>query len=221
MGKNDNADDNNWWQCWNLWEATSETHRRAARWEEGLRGKIFPSFHLISSSCHQSSCHLPILSSYQYHLAIIISSSCHQPWSPPAQVNRIKLQAVWASSLLLAFGTLSRWQKVFLVLQIVRIVNDLIMLIYLWRFGAPPGLSTMIRGDLPGFPKLLATRIPHMASGLILHCCWIFIIRLDDDKNKNEENFVLVMVSIVGDVGGDDGGGDHDGGDDLGEDVCN
>ena len=60
-----------------------------------------------------------------------------------------------------------------------------------------------------------------MASGLILHCCWIFIIRLDDDKNKNEENYVLVMVSIVGDVGGDDGGGDHDGGDDLGEDVCN
>ena len=51
----------------------------------------------------------------------------------------------------------------------------------------------MIRGDLPGFPKLLATRIPHMASGLILHCCWIFIIRLDDDKN--EENYVLVMVS--------------------------
>ena len=82
----------------------------------------------------------------------------------------------------------------------------------------------MIRGDLPGFPKLLATRIPQMASGLILHCCWmlrIFIIRLDDDKNKNEENYVLVMVSIVGDVGGDDGGGDHDGGDDLGEDVCN
>ena len=164
---------------------------------------------------------LPIFSSYQYHLAIIISSSCHQPWSPPAQVNRIKLQAVWASSLLLAFGTLSRWQKVFLVLQIVRIVNDLIMLIYLWRFGAPPGLSTMIRGDLPGFPKLLATRIPQMASGLILHCCWmlrIFIIRLDDDKN--EENHVLVMVSksmmsvetmVV----------DNDGRDDLGEDVCN
>ena len=55
----------------------------------------------------------------------------------------------------------------------------------------------MIRGDLPGFPKLLATRGPQMASGLILHCCWmlrIFIIRLDDDKN--EENYVLVMVSI-------------------------
>ena len=54
----------------------------------------------------------------------------------------------------------------------------------------------MIRGDLPGFPKLLATRSPQMASGLILHCCWmlrIFIIRLDDDKN--EENYVLVMVS--------------------------
>ena len=184
--------------------------RRRQRHTDGLHGG--------RRDCGGRSSHLFISS---YHLAIIILSSCHQSWSPPAQVNRIKLQAVWASSLLLAFGTLSRWQKVFLVLQIVRIVNDLIMLIYLWRFGAPPGLSTMIRGDLPGFPKLLATRIPQMASGLILHCCWmlrIFIIRLDDDKN--EENHVLVMVSksmmsvetmVV----------DNDGRDDLGEDVCN